>query len=314
MDADRLVSIELTVALCTCNPRPDLITRAVGAVIPQLQEFGGSAELLIIDNNSTPPLKDAGYLRGLPLGVIREPVQGLTAARAAAVRNARGRIVLFVDDDNVLTAGYLSGVVAAFTDPALGVLGGSIVPEYESPPPPWLSAFEDQLAIRRYPADLVVETTSLPYTSYFPVGAGCAVLRSVALAHVTDSETRGRIEGRKGDALSSGEDLDLDLFALSAGYKLRIVGSLSLTHVIPAQRTTEQYISRLVVSNVVSAAEVDRKWRASFGRPVFDFLSIGRVNVAIRRLYFRLLAPLSIRSRMKRMVWDEILRAQQRSA
>jgi len=306
------VPIELTVALCTCNPRQDLITRAINSIVPQLAELDGSAEFLIVDNNSAPPLQDAEYLRGLPVAVIREPIQGLTAARAAVVRNARGRIVLFVDDDNVLGAGYLKGVVAAFADSALGVLGGTVVPEYESPPPPWLSSFEDQLAIRRYPSDLMVETTSVPYTGHFPIGAGCSVLRAVALAHLTDCETHGRIEGRKGHALSSGEDLDLDLFALSAGYKLRVTGSLSLTHVIPERRTTEQYISRLVVGNIVSAAEVERKWSPRFGKPIFEFLRVGRLTVAGRRIFFRFLSPFSIRGRIKQLVWDEIARTRQR--
>ena len=38
--------------------------------------------------------------------------------------------------------------------------------------------------------DLTIETTAVPYTGYFPVGAGCSVVRSVAMAHVTDSEVK----------------------------------------------------------------------------------------------------------------------------
>jgi glycosyltransferase involved in cell wall biosynthesis len=302
------VPIELTVALCTYNPRPDLMTRAVRAVISQLGELGDSAEFVIVDNNSTPPLLDADHLRGLPLIIIREPLQGLTAARAAAIRKARGRIVLFVDDDNVIGPGYLKGVVSAFADPALGLLGGSVVPEYESAPPAWLTTFEDQLAIRRHPADLDVETTALPFTGYFPVGAGMAVLRTLAVAHVRDSETTGRIEGRRGLALSSGEDLDLNLFVLKSGYKLRVIGSLTLTHVIPAERLTEQYISRLVVASIASTAEIDRKWSPRVGAPVFDFLHRSRASSALRWLYFQLLSPISVKSRVKRRAWEAIYR------
>lgn len=313
MGADGIVPIELTVALCTYNPRHDLITRAVRAVVAQLDELNGAAEFVIVDNNSEPPLRDVDGLRGLPLTIIREPVQGLTAARAAAVHHARGTVILFVDDDTVLSTGYLRGVLTAFADPTLGVLGGSVVPEYESEPPSWLASFENQLAIRRYPAGLSVETTKVPYSDYFPIGAGFAVLRALARAHASDSETHGRIEGRKGTALSSGEDLDLDLFALSTGYTLKVTGALSLTHVIPAQRTTETYISQLVVSNIHSTNEVDRKWSGRLGMPVFPFLHVSRVNAMIRGWFFRLLSPVSVRSRIKRRIWEEILRLRTRS-
>ena len=94
------------------------------------------------------------------------------AARETAIRRARGRVVLFLDDDNVLEPGYLAGVVEAFRDPALGVLGGGVIPEYEATPPSWLTEFEAYLAVRRYPRELVVETTGLPYTGHFPIGAG----------------------------------------------------------------------------------------------------------------------------------------------
>jgi glycosyltransferase involved in cell wall biosynthesis len=304
------VRVELTVALCTYNPRPDLITRAVRAVVAQLADLGGEAQLLIIDNHSDPPLRDADYLRALPLEIIQEPVQGLTAAKEAAIRHARGEVILFVDDDNIVAPGYLREVVKAFADPTLGVLGGSVVPEFESEPPGWLSAFEEQLAIRRYPADLIVETTGLPYTDKFPIGAGSSVRRSLGLAYLADAEATGRIEGRRGRSLSSGEDVDLDLFAISSGYKLKVVGSLSLIHVIPAARTTEEYITRLVISNLRSACEVDRKWRQRFGRPAFEFLHTRRVNIALRCLGLQLLSPLSVTSRVKRAAWEEIRRLQ----
>jgi glycosyltransferase involved in cell wall biosynthesis len=297
----------LTVALCTYNPRPDPMARAVRSIASQLDDVAG-AELLIVDNNSDQPLSDADYLQGLRLEIVRESRQGLTAARATAIHHARGDVVLFVDDDNVLAPGYLRGAAAAFADPKLGVLGGRIVPEYESHPPRWLGPFEPQLAIRRFPLHLVVETTGLPYTDYFPVGAGSAVRRDLALDYVADAETRGRIEGRRGRTLSSGEDLDLDLFALNAGRILKVTGALSLTHLIPASRCTEDYMARLVTGHVRSAAEVDRKWSAVFGKPIFDFLHAGESGEAWRLAALAALAPFSAAHRIKRARWREIRR------
>src|SRR5262245_14928930 len=120
--------MQLTVALCTYNPRPDLITRSIRSVVSQLGDLGDSCEFLVVDNNSDPPLSDAEYLREFAIEIIREPVPGLTAARETAIRRARGRVILFVDDDNILSGDYLKAVIQAFRDSRLGVLGGNIVP------------------------------------------------------------------------------------------------------------------------------------------------------------------------------------------
>ena len=304
--------MQLTVALCTYNPRPDLITRSIHSVVSQLGDLGDSVEFLIVDNNSDPPLRSADYIQGFPVEIIREPVPGLTAARETAIRRARGRVILFLDDDNILSGGYLKAVIEAFRDSRLGVLGGSIVPEYESSPPRWLSAFEPQLAIRRRPSTVALETAGLPYTDNFPIGAGFSMVREVALAYLADSATAGRIEGRKGAALSSGEDLDIDLFALSIGYKLKIDGALSLIHVIPARRLTEEYISELMISSLRSSSALDAKWRTRFGTPIFPYLHGSRVGALSRVAVFRLLSPLSAHYRVKRRLWTEISRLRAR--
>src|SRR5689334_17683886 len=102
----------LTVALCTYNPAEDLLRRSLDSIVPQLETV--EAELLVIDNNSSLPLGERGWLDGYPLRVIRELKPGLTAARERAIESAQGDVLLFVDDDNVLHEGYLAGVVEDF--------------------------------------------------------------------------------------------------------------------------------------------------------------------------------------------------------
>src|SRR4051812_10076048 len=103
--------MKLTVAVCTYNPDRQLLLRAVGAIVSQLPS---SAELLVIDNNSSPSLAETRALDGYPLRLIRESRQGLTAARERAIEDATGDVILFADDDNILENGYLTTVVAGF--------------------------------------------------------------------------------------------------------------------------------------------------------------------------------------------------------
>ena len=126
--------MQITVAVCTLNPDQGLLIRAVAAIARQLP---ANAELLVIDNNSYPSLEDRGLLAEYPVRLIRESRPGITAAREAAIHAARGDVILFADDDNILDDGYLAKASDAFaSDGRLGLLGGRVVPEYDSPPPP----------------------------------------------------------------------------------------------------------------------------------------------------------------------------------
>jgi hypothetical protein len=289
--------VQVTVALCTFNPSQALIVRALDAIVAQLDDVA-QAELI-----------DRGYLEGYPLEVVFQPTPGLTAAREMAIASARGEIVVFVDDDNVLCEDYLATAARMFAaDPQLGLLGGAITPEYESPPPDWFGEFEHWLAIRRYPADLYVETSEPRHSPYFPVGAGLVVRRNLAAAYLDDCERSSKIEGRRGSALSSGEDLDIGFFVLSQGYKLAVSGALRMIHVIPAGRVTSQYLQRLAVGSVGSSLELERKWSSRVGGPIYPALAISSVGLRARLAKSVLLSPWSPRHRIKRALYATIAR------
>jgi glycosyltransferase involved in cell wall biosynthesis len=300
--------MQLTVAICTYNPDRGTMIRALDAIAEQLGDIP-SAEVIVVDNNSSPPLVERGYLSDYPVRLLREPRPGLTAAREAAIRTAAGEVIVFVDDDNILAEDYLSTVVEAFSnDPILGSLGGRIVPEYNTQPPAWFGEFERQLAIRRYPPELHVETTAPPFSEYFPVGAGLAVIRDLALEYLEDCAVTSRIEGRQGTALSSGEDLDLGLFALSRGYKLAVTGALSLTHVIPDGRVHSEYLERLADGNVKSSLELERKWAPRLGHSVYPVFSTSLMVLLFKTAATWLLGFLLPRYRIRRRTYMALTR------
>lgn len=294
--------MKLTIALCTYNPKPQLLLRAVDAIVPQL-ESRQDVEFLVIDNNSSPSVQDLGVLSGYPLRILREPRQGLTAAREAAIAGARGELILFVDDDNILDPGYVEGVIESFADEKLGLLGGAIYPEYEAPPPAWFMDFENLIAIRRYPQSLRAQTTDFRHSDFFPVGAGFAIRTPLARAYVEDCNKDIRIEGRKGAALSSGEDIDLALYVLSQGHSLLATGSLRLLHVIPAARVNEDYIRRLARAGLISSGEIERKWSRRLNEGIFPLLGWPKWKVWLRAGVFSILYPLSPKYRIKRDIF-----------
>jgi glycosyltransferase involved in cell wall biosynthesis len=304
--------MQLTVALCTYNPSRELVLRSLDAIVDQL-ETALDTEILVIDNNSSPSLAERGYLRDYPVRIIEEPRQGLTAARETAIQQARGDVIVFVDDDNILGENYLATVAKEFlADLELGLLGGRVVPEYAIAPPKWFAEFEPWLAIRRYPPGSRIELSRLPsvepLTKNFPVGAGFAVRRTLALQHQQDCAETMRIEGRQGNVLSSGEDFDLGFFVLSRGKKIAVTGAISLIHVIPAGRVSAAYLQRIAAGNVSSAYELEKKWSERFGRPVYSMFSMSLASLSPKIAVSGVLGLCLPRYRIKRRAYTALAR------
>jgi hypothetical protein len=65
-------------------------------------------ELLLIDNASQNPLEDLVDLSWHPTArILREIEPGLTPARLRAIAEVESELIIFVDDDNVLSPSYL---------------------------------------------------------------------------------------------------------------------------------------------------------------------------------------------------------------
>lgn len=182
-----------------------------------------------------------------------EPTLGLTSARLAGITASTAPLLVLVDDDNVLDPNYLAEAVALFErNPHLGAAGGPISASFESPPPRWTHEFFPLLALR----DLGVSEvfTPLPegaqisgYPECAPVGAGMVLRRECGIKYQQSLMNRpGRLSlDRKGKSLTSGGDNDLALTVLEAGWQVGYSPKLKLTHLIPNQRLTVNYLARL---------------------------------------------------------------------
>jgi glycosyltransferase involved in cell wall biosynthesis len=274
--------MHISVILCTYNPNESYLSRSLDAILNQdlNQE---DWELLVVDNNSTIPVKDRYFVQQRRVRIEFEGRQGLSAARECGIKYTRGEILVFVDDDNILAPDYLRKVKDVFETPNIGIVSGEITPEYEREPADWFKEWEGILAIRR-PLGEKTYFTNIPlFNEHFPIGAGMAVRRDV-IEDYYEAIANGSayISGRKGTDLSSAEDIDLDFFAISQGFLIGTVGALKMKHIIPAGRTTIDYISRLAIASTKSAGEVNKKWRETFGTNVFSFLSISPKEVRLR--------------------------------
>lgn len=245
--------MDLTVVIPTHNPHPGRLRRTLAGLRGQTLA-PARWELLVVDNASAPAVDLAPYADVLSANsrAVREMQLGLTPARRRGFAEARGELMVLVDDDNVLAPDYLERVLTLFADhPRLGALGGRSIAEFESAPPAVALEFIDLLACRdlgnapllssglRDPA-----TGRNEYPLCAPIGAGMALRKAAMQSWLADS--RGaQLPDRRGGQLSSSGDNDIVLTLMESGWEVGYFPELQLSHLIPAGRTEPDYLARL---------------------------------------------------------------------
>ena len=121
--------VHLSIVIPTYN-RPDLLRRAVAAALAQTAQ---GVEVVVVDDASPEPVRPEDFPG---VRVIRQPENaGISAARNAGVRAARGRWVGFCDDDDELLPHYakvsLDAAEASDLERPIAVLSGlaNVTPE-----------------------------------------------------------------------------------------------------------------------------------------------------------------------------------------
>src|SRR5580704_8982096 len=248
----------LSVIICTHNPRPDYFQRCIGALREQ-RLSGDQWELVVVDNRSDEPLADRIDLSWHPHAHrVREETLGLTPARLRGIRESKGDLLVFVDDDNVLDVDFLETALRTMEErPFLGSWSGQCRPGFEAPPPEWTRRYWGNLVIRQFDKDVWSNLPRLPAS--MPCGAGLCVRRDVVLQylHLHESGKRSFQFDRTGGILLSGGDNDLAASACDIGLGLGLIAALKLQHLIPPQRLTVDYISRLAEGIAFSSTLLD---------------------------------------------------------
>lgn len=255
---DQSINVKTSVVICTHNPRRDYLARTLDSL--QAQDLAPDQwELIVVDNHSSEPLSACCDLSWHPKGrVVVEPELGLTPARLRGLAEAAGEIIVFADDDNVLSPDYLTQVLAIFGEqPRLGCIGAGILrPEFESEPLPETRPYLSYLALRELDRDV----WGNQLTGWIPWGAGLAVRQTVGrLYHATISRSAlGTGLDRKGDSLISGGDDEFSHVAVAHGWGVGVFTALRITHLIGSKRLAIPYLERLIEANGATRAMLAR--------------------------------------------------------
>jgi glycosyltransferase involved in cell wall biosynthesis len=256
--------MRVSAIICTHNPKPLLLNRVLDAI--RRQDLAPEHfELLVIDNASREPLS-RDLVSWHPHGrVIREERAGLTHARLRSIREASHPLLIFIDDDNIPEPSYFRAALEiASAHPTIGAFCGSMIPEFEVPPPAHLLPYIEYLACSEVDRDY---WSNFDWKWSTPSGAGLCVHRAVAeeYARKISQDPLRTALGRSGKRLSSGEDHDLALTATDLGLGIGRFQRLRLGHVIGRERVTDDYIIRLY-AGIGQCTEVLHAIRPRFQR------------------------------------------------
>ncbi len=196
-------------------------------------------EVVVVDNNDGGDDGTLAVLAAaratLPLVVLRESRPGKNRAMNRALPVARGKLLVFTDDDVEPVPHWLAEYVgAARRWPSHAVFGGPIVPRLPSTAPSWLAthAFAAAAFGRFEPAADEGPCTTLPFGSNLAIRAG-------RMAGLTFNEDFGTQGGRT-DLM--GAETELLLRLVAAGERSVFVPGARIAHVIEPHQTTPEWL------------------------------------------------------------------------
>jgi cellulose synthase/poly-beta-1,6-N-acetylglucosamine synthase-like glycosyltransferase len=227
----------------------------LGAAIAsaQAQELDRPFEVLVVVDDNAALLGHARLRLGAARVVANGHAPGLSGARNTGVEQAAAPIVVFLDDDAVAEAGWLSAHVRAFDDPRVAGTGGSVSPAWDDAPPRWWPPEFDWVVGCTYVGWAGARARFIRN----PIGANMAFRRDLVLRAGGFADQLGR----SGDNGAGCEETDLAIrIALAAsGTRIVAVPSARVRHRVPQQRATFRYFVRRCVAEGRSKAAVARR-------------------------------------------------------
>jgi glycosyltransferase involved in cell wall biosynthesis len=286
----------VSVLTCSFNPRRHYLQRVVDSL--SAQSIGAdNFEYIFVDNSSTQfPEIDFSSLPNQKR--IQEAKPGKINALLTGLHECAGKLIVIVDDDNVLASNYLEEAWRVYERmPFLGVWGGQIFPEFEEAPAPELVPYIHLLTLHEFNK---FEWTNR-HTGRCVAGAGMCLRPEVAERFQRNVQENSLIRslGRTGVAIPGVDDWETAMTACDIGLGMGRIPELKLTHLIPRRRVQKEYLLTLQENAayayqryVTSRPELAslRYWKPSFFRRWIEFLREYRydqITREFRRAYRR---------------------------
>jgi glycosyltransferase involved in cell wall biosynthesis len=229
--------MRITVVLCTYN-RDQSLRSALNSVAASVLPESVQWEVLVVDNNSNDQTrKVAEEFRSSYPGrfhYLFEAQQGKSHALNSGIREARGNILAFMDDDVTVHPNWLQNLTAELRNNEWAGAGGRIVPEWSFSPPRWLFAHSPHAAGPLVGFDPGPNPGQLKEA---PIGTNMAFRKEMFEKY---GYFRTDLGPRPGTEIRN-EDTEFGDRLLSAGERLRYEPSALVLHPVTRNRIEKEY-------------------------------------------------------------------------
>jgi len=237
--------VNISVIICTYN-REKYLYNALKSIAENGFPFN-KYEIVLINNNSSDNTEAEckRFQNDFPavnFNYFVENNQGLSFARNRGIEEAKGDILVYVDDDAKVNRAYLKTIDDFFKENQTAMaVGGAIFPIYETKEPSWMSHYTKSL-ITAYKdeGNKIIKFKANKY----PSGGNAAYKKSV-FEKVGNFNTK---LGRKGTSLIGAEEKEIFDKMKALNMPIYYLPDMILYHIIPSVKLTKEYFNKLTFS------------------------------------------------------------------
>jgi glycosyltransferase involved in cell wall biosynthesis len=294
--------VNCSVILCTFN-RCQSLRKALESVAASELPESVTWEVLVVDNNSTDDTRAVAkeFCRRHPnrFRYLFEAQQGKSHALNAGIREARGHIVAFVDDDVTVEPTWLQNLTAPLYESEWAGSGGRIFLDQDLSPPRWLALSGPySLGGVLVLFDRGDEPGQLDWAPY---GTNMAFRKAMFEKYGSFRTDLGPMPGSE----IRGEDTEFGRRLMVAGERLRYEPRAIVYHCVPEKRLRKQYFldwyfdfGRALVRERGRGPDI---W--GMPRPYFNILKKGITSMAVFALRWLIAGTPQQRFFYRVMVW-----------
>jgi len=251
----------VSVIVCTYNRR-QMLDCALESILRSKMPQSVPWELLVVDNNSSDRtcevVEKYALLHPDRIRYFHEARQGKSFALNYAVRESRGEVLAFTDDDVLVEQEWLWNLTACLQSGEWAGTAGRIIPTWDHPIPRWLSTSDILVRGALVALDLGPKPVAMAQA---PIGANMAYRKEVFEKHGLFRTDLGRTGGN----LMACEDTEFGQRLLRRGEKLRYEPSAVVYHPVPQKRISKKYFLAWSYghgqSNIISSETLPKaKW------------------------------------------------------
>lgn len=232
--------MDATVLICTYN-RCESLKATLHSALAQSVPASLEWEVLVVDNNSSDATKDVvhqfTHAHGDRVRYLFEGRQGKSNALNTGIREARGKVIAFLDDDAVADSSWLATLTEPLLAGSCDGTGGRILLPPSIHLPAWIPHPRHRWTAPLALFDLGAETIALSEAPYGTNMAFSKSLFDLFGGFRTDLGPQAGSEIRN-------EDTEFGSRLLKNGKSLTYVPQAVVYHYIPQARLTRQYFEQ----------------------------------------------------------------------